>query len=76
MAEYSVLMSVYAKENPEYLRESIESIWNQTVKTNDFWVVCDGPLTKELDAVLEENQNASEFPALHPFLPSGKCRLR
>ena len=58
MAEYSVLMSVYAKENPEYLRESIESIWNQTVKTNDFWVVCDGPLTKELDAVLEENQKA------------------
>ena len=58
MAEYSVLMSVYAKENPEYLRESIESIWNQTVKTDDFWVVCDGPLTKELDAVLEENQKA------------------
>ena len=58
MAEYSVLMSVYAKENPEYLRESIESIWNQTVKTNDFWVVCDGTLTKELDAVLEENQKA------------------
>ena len=58
MAEYSVLMSVYEKENPEYLRESIESIWNQTIKTNDFWVVCDGPLTKELDAVLEENQKA------------------
>ena len=58
MAEYSVLMSVYAKENPEYLRESIESIWSQTVKTNDFWVVCDGPLTKELDVVLEENQKA------------------
>ena len=50
MAEYSVLMSVYAKENPEYLRESIESIWNQTVKTNDFWVVCDGTLNKELNA--------------------------
>ena len=58
MAEYSVLMSVYAKENPEYLRESIESIWNQTFKTDDFWVVCDGPLTKELDVVLEENQKA------------------
>ena len=39
MAEYSVLMSVYAKENPEYLRESIESIWNQTVKTNDWYVM-------------------------------------
>ena len=33
---YSVLMSVYIKEKPEYLKEAITSILNQTVKTNDF----------------------------------------
>ena len=46
--DYSVLMSVYIKENPEYLRQSIQSMMDQTVPTNDFVLVCDGPLTTEL----------------------------
>ena len=49
---YSVLMSVYYKENPEFLKKSMDSIFNQTVKTNDFVLVCDGPLTKELDKTI------------------------
>lgn len=53
MENYSVLMSVYYKENPQYLQESIMSILNQTVKTNDFVIVCDGNLTKELDDVVK-----------------------
>ena len=77
MAEYSVLMSVYAKENPEYLRESIESIWNQTVKTNDFWVVCDGTLTKELDAVLEANrEREEELKAQQANNPNGDSKMK
>lgn len=55
-AEYSVLMSVYYKETPAFLRASMESIRNQTVPTNNFVVVCDGPLTPELDSVLQEEQ--------------------
>lgn len=51
---YSVLMSVYYKEKPEYLRESMLSIYNQTVPTNDFVLVCDGPLNEELDMVITE----------------------
>lgn len=51
--EYSVLMSVYAKEKPDYLRQSIQSIFSQSVPTNDFVLMCDGPLTTELDAVIE-----------------------
>ena len=51
---YSVLMSVYYKENPAYLRQSMLSIYNQTLPTNNFVVVCDGPLTNELDEVLFE----------------------
>ena len=54
--EYSVLMSVYHKEKPEYLRQAIESIQVQTVPTNDFVLVCDGPLNPELDAVIVEKQ--------------------
>ena len=52
MDGYSVLMSVYYKENPEYLREAMTSIWNQTMPTDDFVLVCDGPLNNNLDAVI------------------------
>lgn len=57
--KYSVLMSVYNKEKAEYLRESIESILNQTVVTDDFVIVCDGPLTDELNQVIEEYERAN-----------------
>ena len=56
MQNYSVLMSVYHKEKPEYLRQAIESIQVQTVPTNDFVLVCDGPLNPELDAVIVAKQ--------------------
>lgn len=55
---YSVLMSVYYKEKPEYLKQSIQSMLDQTVPTNDFVIVCDGPLTPELDAVIDSYKNA------------------
>ena len=51
---YSVLMSVYKKESAENLRQAMESIENQTVKPDDFVLMCDGPLTSELDEVIQE----------------------
>ena len=51
---YSVLMPVYGAVKPEHLRESIESILRQSVPTDDFVLVCDGPLTEALDAVVAE----------------------
>lgn len=62
MENYSVLMSVYKKENPLYLDESISSILSQTALTNDFVLVCDGPLTDELDSVIEKYTN--KYPEL------------
>ena len=53
--EYSVLMYVYAKEEPVYLDTAIQSMLDQTVRTDDFVIVCDGPLTAELEAVLERH---------------------
>lgn len=60
--KFSVLMSVYTKEKPEYLKESIESIFNQTVSCNEFIIVEDGPLTKELEQVISEKQR--EYPSI------------
>ena len=52
-SSYSVLMSVYHKEKPEFLIQSMDSIYNQTIKTNDFVLICDGPLNEELDKAIE-----------------------
>lgn len=49
-------MSVYHKEKPEYLKQAIESIQKQTLSTNDFVLVCDGPLNEGLDGVIAEKQ--------------------
>lgn len=62
MEPYSVLMSVYAKEQAKYLRASILSMLNQSVRTDDFVLMCDGPLTEELDAVIAEMKQ--EYPEL------------
>lgn len=53
---YSVLMSVCHKEKPEYLKQAIASIQAQTLPTDDFVLVCDGPLNDALDAVIAKKQ--------------------
>ena len=54
MEKYSVLMSLYKKEHPDYLRLALDSMLNQTVKPNEIVLVEDGPLTDELYKVLDE----------------------
>lgn len=54
MEKYSVLMSLYKKEHPEYLRLALDSMLNQTVKPDEIVLVEDGSLTDELYAVVEE----------------------
>lgn len=58
--EYSVLMSVYYKENPKWLDESIKSMFDQTIKPSEFVLVEDGPLTNELYEIVEKYQK--EYP--------------
>ncbi len=62
LKKYSVLMSVYYKENPTWLKESIESILNQTVRTNDFVLIEDGILTEELEKIVEKYEK--EYPEI------------
>ncbi len=52
--KYSVLMSVYYKEKPEWLDYSIDSMLKQTIFPDEFVLVEDGPLTPELDSVVEK----------------------
>lgn len=50
---YSVLMSVYVKEKPAYLSESLQSVLEQTVPPDELVLVCDGKLTDELNVIIK-----------------------
>ena len=62
MEKISVLMSVYRKENPEYLKKSIDSLLKQTLDPNEIVIIKDGPLTSELNHVL--NNYLKDYPTL------------
>lgn len=51
---FSVLLSLYSKENPLYLRESLNSVFNQSLFPDEVILVEDGPLTDELHTVVKE----------------------
>lgn len=51
--KYSVLMSVYINENPQFLRNAIDSILKQTISPDEIVLVEDGPLTDELYLVID-----------------------
>lgn len=54
---YSVLMSVYWKDNPDFFRSSIESIINQTLIPSEIVLVEDGPVGNELHSIISEIQS-------------------
>ncbi|WP_288739223.1 glycosyltransferase [uncultured Rheinheimera sp.] len=53
MGSFSVLMSVYIKEKPEYLASALDSLVAQTMAPAEVVIVEDGPITAELKAVIE-----------------------
>lgn len=57
---FSVLIAVYKNEKPQYFREALKSIWDdQTVKPSEIVLVKDGPLTPELEKVIESYMDSS-----------------
>lgn len=54
MEKYSVLMSLYKKEHPDYLRLALDSMINQTVQPDEIVLVEDGPLTDVLYTIVKE----------------------
>lgn len=54
MEKYSVLMSLYIKEKPEYLDVAIKSMIDQTLKPDEIVIVKDGPITIELQDILDK----------------------
>lgn len=65
--DYSVLMSVYDKEKPEYLEQSIQSMLRQTVKPEQFVIVEDGVLNAGLQSMIKKYKKT--YPNLFTIVP-------
>ena len=52
MISFSVLLSIYNRESPISLCQSLDSIFVQTVSPNEVVLVEDGPLSSELNDII------------------------
>lgn len=57
---FSVLLSIYHKEKAEFLNEALNSIVCQTLKPDEIIIVEDGPLTDELNKVLDKFESENK----------------
>lgn len=55
-------MPVYYKENPLFFEQALDSVLNQTLLPDEIVIVKDGPLTKELDTIIDKC--ISKYPNL------------
>lgn len=60
MQKYSVLISLYHKENPEWFCESMDSMLKQTIKPNQIVLVLDGPVGDQLEEKVRFYENSYE----------------
>lgn len=67
---YSVLMSIYHKEKPDFFIDSIESMLRQTIKPEEIVIVKDGPLTPELNQIIDKYTN--QEPEIFTIVPLEK----
>lgn len=62
---FSVLMSLYAKEQPAFLDLCLNSLSKQTLKATEIIIVIDGPITAALQEILDKWQKKipiKQFP--------------
>lgn len=58
--KFSVLLSLYHKENPQYLRGALDSIFAQTIRANEVVLLEDGTLPEKLESVVLEYEQRYE----------------
>ncbi len=57
--KFSVAVSIYEKDNPDYVDISLNSITiEQSLKPTEIVLVMDGPVSDELEKVIEKHENA------------------
>jgi len=58
--KFSVLISVYEKDNPQYFKIALESVFEQTVTPTEVVLVVDGPIPKETSQVIQTMEKMYE----------------
>ncbi|MDE6536354.1 MAG: glycosyltransferase [Muribaculaceae bacterium] len=69
--KFSVLMSVYAKDRPEWLKESLDSVFSQTFKADEVVLVIDGPVGEDLRRVINETEKIHPELKVAPLAENG-----
>ncbi len=69
MEKYSVLMTVYKDDNPEYFSVALDSMVKQTYPADEIVLVKDGPIREELQKVIDE-QIKKGAPIVQVQLPN------
>lgn len=59
--QFSVSMCVYGKDNPQWFRQAVDSVLNQTVRPTELVLVVDGPIQEELNRVVADYEKRPEF---------------
>lgn len=65
--KFSVLMSVYKNENPEFFKAALDSTVNQSCMPDEIVLVRDGEVPKELQGVIDEY--ISRYPKMLTYIP-------
>ncbi|MHA7134520.1 glycosyltransferase [Oerskovia turbata] len=69
-ADFSVLLPVYHRDSPSFLRRAFDSVTvEQTLAPTEVVIVRDGPVGPELDALLDELATTSSVPVEVVELP-------
>ena len=58
---YSVLMTVYDKDNPLYFKTALKSMINQTKIPDEIVIVKDGPVNSNIQSVINDIKNESSI---------------
>lgn len=58
---FSVLLSIYKKEQASYFKQSLDSLFSQTLLPDEIVLVKDGPLTNELECLVANYQQRSSI---------------
>lgn len=64
MEKFSVAMCVYAKDNPVWFKEAVDSILDQTCKPGEVVLVVDGPVPETLESIIAEYEKDPVFRAI------------
>lgn len=71
LPDYSVLMSVYIKERPDFFEESMKSIQRQTIQPKEVILVKDGPISKQLQTIIDDYKKVMNIVELGLLVNKG-----